>query len=136
MTDKRFCYYVVETQDASEHGGFVPSLVIEGEEGHSPMVGDSSKLQAPWVWGDTLAQAQEIAGVFNKRLGLTIQDVDRIVASSMFHKSAPVDEEEPQPTDSRPCIKCGQVLTLHHPADGQLAHDDYSYPDELCTVTL
>lgn len=78
-----FCYYVNAVQDVELHGGYVPSVVIENEAGHYPMEGDPTKHQAPWVWGKTLPVAEQLAREANARLGLTEDDVTRILMSSM-----------------------------------------------------
>jgi len=81
--NRRWCWYIAPAQDPKEHGGFVPSLVREDEPGHRPMTGDPAKLQTPWIWGNTLTEAQEIARQQNERLGITDDDAADIVASSM-----------------------------------------------------
>ena len=81
--DKLWCYYVSPTQDPSEHGGWVPSVVYEDDDGYYPLTGDLKKLQAPWVWGDTRAQAEKIAEQENRKLGLTPHNVALIISSSM-----------------------------------------------------
>lgn len=82
VTDKEWCYYVPAGQDPKEHGGYVPSLVVAGEAGHSPMVGQGPHA-APWVWGKTLVEAQEVCSVVNEGRGVTDEAADLIVASSM-----------------------------------------------------
>lgn len=77
-----FCYYVDPTQDISEHGGFVPSLVIENEPGHRLMLGQGP-LAAPWVWGDTIEQAERICDETNAKMGIDAKRAMRIVCSSM-----------------------------------------------------
>lgn len=84
----KYCYYIDSTQDTSVHGGFVPSIVVECEAGHYPMIGDPKTLQAPWVWGSDLETAEAIAASVNEGLGLTEADVVRIVASSMRAQNA------------------------------------------------
>lgn len=83
MTAKRMCYYVSPTQDPDEHGGYVPSVVYEGQPGHCPLVGDPDKHQAPYIWGQTLEQAEETADRANTRMGLTQADVFGIIGSSI-----------------------------------------------------
>lgn len=78
---KRFCYYIPLGQ--CDEKGFIPSVVIEGESGHSPMKGQG-EFASPWHWGMTMEIAEEIARDKNTSLGLTQEDVDEIVASSMF----------------------------------------------------
>ncbi len=86
---KPFCYYINPSQDPELHGGYVPSIVEANTPGHSPLTGDPAKHQAPWVWGKTLEQAEKTATAHNAKLGLSEGDVVRMVASSMFHATAP-----------------------------------------------
>ncbi len=82
---KRFCYYICPSQITTEHGGFVPSLVREGEAGYCPMTGSGGDCSQPWVWGKTLEEAEIIAAKYNSRqLGLSEEDVRDIIVSSMF----------------------------------------------------
>lgn len=71
---ERFCYYIpggrVEDDD-----GYHVAVVKEFESGY---------YLTDWVWGPTLEDAQKIAKTMNTKLGLTDEDVDRIVVSSMF----------------------------------------------------
>ncbi len=82
LTEKRWCYYIPAVQDTDLHGGFVPSLVVENESGHSPMTGATGK-EAPWVWGKTLEQAEATARAVNAKRGISERDALMIVASSM-----------------------------------------------------
>ncbi len=74
----RFCYYVSPAQEPP----FVPSIVRENEPGHAPLIGRDDLAQ-PWVWGDTLAEAEAVCAEANRKLGLSQDDVDAIIASSM-----------------------------------------------------
>jgi hypothetical protein len=78
----KFCYYVDPTQDTRVYGGYVPSVVIEGESGHYPMLGQG-EYAAPWVWGTDLKLANQCAIEKNHDLGLTEERVAQIIASSM-----------------------------------------------------
>lgn len=78
----KWCYYIPEAQDAAEHGGYVPSVVEENEPGHSPLLG-RGKCAAPWVWGKTLKEAQEICDAQNLKIGVSKEEAWRIVASSL-----------------------------------------------------
>jgi hypothetical protein len=78
--DKRKCFYVNELM-LTEHG-YIPSMVTEGEPGHSPMKGNGPFAQ-PWYWGHDLDKAKEIAKKANEELGLTEDDVTTILLSSM-----------------------------------------------------
>lgn len=79
---KPFCYYVPEDQDTKLYGGFVPSVVIENESGHYPMLGNGAHA-SPWVWGDTHEKAQQIADQVNAKRGVSKAEAERIVDSSM-----------------------------------------------------
>ena len=81
----RQCYYISPSQNPDEYGGYVPSLVVENEPGHSPLVGDPAKHQAPWIWGQTLVEAETICNKLNAKHGLSELDQHKIVASSMRH---------------------------------------------------
>ena len=78
----KYCYYINPDQDTNEHGGYVPSIVVEGEDGHRPLLGNGP-CAAPWVWGTDLKVAQQIAAERNDRIGITPQRATQIVASSM-----------------------------------------------------
>lgn len=82
-TTRRRCYWINEAQDPGVHGGYVPSVVVEGEAGHTPLLGDGTAA-APWVWGATLEAAQAACEATNARLGLTPGDVLAIRMSSML----------------------------------------------------
>jgi hypothetical protein len=82
---KRTCVYVPET--ALTKHGYVPSIVTEGEPGHSPLAG-SGEGAAPWYWGHDLDKARAIAMEMNEQMGLTERDVLEIVLSSMNAQEA------------------------------------------------
>ena len=82
MKTKRWCYWINETQDPNEHGGYVPSVVTENEPGHQPLLG-SGEGAAPWVWGKTLAEAKATCKAANEKRGFSDEDCWNIVASSM-----------------------------------------------------
>ncbi len=85
MTTKdepRRCYYISPMQ-YDEGRGFVPSLVIEHEAGHSPMRG-RGEFAEPWYWGKTMDRAKEVCDRYNlDHFGLSRKQTLRIVASSM-----------------------------------------------------
>jgi hypothetical protein len=71
-----------------EGRGFVPSLVIENEAGHSPMRGRTDD-QEPWYWGKTLDNARQTCDRVNlQRYGISRKTQLRIVASSMRASNA------------------------------------------------
>lgn len=73
MSNPRRCYYILESVDKGED--IFPSIVVEGEEGHYP---------TDWNWGKDMDQAKKCAAELNEELGLSQEDVDNIVMSSMF----------------------------------------------------
>lgn len=80
---KRRCFWIDPSQVPDE-GGYVPSLVVEGEPGHSPMRGDPAKFQSPWYWGKTLVEANSMAIKMNyEQFGLGPSQCNEIVLSSM-----------------------------------------------------
>ena len=81
MNDKRMCYVIIPHQREEE--GYIPSLVIENESGHSPMIGKDN-LSTPWYWGKTIAEAEAICAKVNlEKFGLTPEETLKIVLSSM-----------------------------------------------------
>jgi len=78
---KRFCYTAITGQ--FDKNGYIPSAVFEGEKGHRPMMGQG-KFAAPWYWGKTYGECQEIADLMNEDLGLTKAEAFKIVGKSMF----------------------------------------------------
>lgn len=81
-TAPRQCMYI-SPLEYDEGRGFVPSLVVENEAGHSPMRGQG-KFAEPWYWGKTLERANEVCDRVNKqRYNISPKTAARIVASSM-----------------------------------------------------
>lgn len=78
----KYCFWMNECQNPKEHGGYVPSIVIEDDPGHYPMVGDPKKCQAPWVWGD-LETARRIAKERNNSMGISDERAREICDSSI-----------------------------------------------------
>lgn len=77
----RQCFYIDLAQ--SDEEGFIPSIVTEGEAGHSPMTGTGPHA-APWHWGPTYEQATAQASEQNRKVfGLDDDEALEIVASSM-----------------------------------------------------
>lgn len=82
MAKPRRCFYIPNGQ-FDEHG-YIPSLVTEGEPGHTPLRGDPAKFQAPWYWGKTYESATANCAAENlETFGLTEAEAAEIVASSM-----------------------------------------------------
>ncbi len=84
---RRHCHVIVEAAnpEASQEkwGGYMPSMVIEGEAGDYPMQGGDHKWAVPWIWGKTKDEANKACDAYNKRRGLSEKDVNDIVYSSM-----------------------------------------------------
>ena len=78
---QRFCYTIIEGQ-VDERGRYIPSTVFEGEKGHHPMTGADAATQ-PWTWGDTLAEAEKVCASKNESMGLSADDVNQIIGTSM-----------------------------------------------------
>ena len=79
----KHCYTIPIGQDPAVHGGYVPSLVIEGKSGHYPLTG-RGKHSMPWVWGKTLEEAQATCASYNLRhFGVDENAEFRIVLSTM-----------------------------------------------------
>lgn len=80
---KRQCLWISASQDPKIYGGYVPSLVVENEPGHSPLLGKGVGA-SPWTWGMDLKQAQEVCDKYNQdKLGLSKEECLQIVGSSM-----------------------------------------------------
>ncbi len=78
----RHCFVILDSQFHPERG-FVPSLVTEGEPGHSPMAG-RGELSEPWYWGTDIETARRICAKANlDDFGLDQDAADEIVASSV-----------------------------------------------------
>jgi hypothetical protein len=80
MVEKRMCYIVQIGQ--CDENGYIPSVVVEGEAGHSPLTG-RSEFSRPWYWGKTYEEAEATCKNMNTEMGLTDHDVTTIVWSSM-----------------------------------------------------
>jgi hypothetical protein len=77
----RFCYTILDSSRA-EDGQYIPVAVYEGKPGYYPMTG-SDELAAPWKWGNDYNKALKTAKEMNERMGLSEEEVDNIIASSM-----------------------------------------------------
>ena len=83
---RRYCYTVVDAdhQDPKKHGGFMPSMIIEGETGHYPMQGGDHQWAVPWSWGKTVKAASAACERFNAdRLGVS-KEVAAEIKDSTF----------------------------------------------------
>jgi hypothetical protein len=82
MNEPRQCFAILPAQFHPELG-YVPSLVTEGEAGHSPMVG-RGELSEPWYWGTDYEEAKRICAKANQEtFGLTEAEALDILASSI-----------------------------------------------------
>jgi len=82
---RRFCYTAVDGdhQDPEKHGGFMPSMIVEGESGHYPMQGGDHQHAVPWIWGKTIEEASETCERFNAdRLGMSRAVANEIEVST------------------------------------------------------
>jgi len=78
------CYVIVPGQ--RDDNGIIPSVVKEGETGHFPLMGKDGK--SPCHWGHTNDAAQKVCDWMNEMLGLSRNDVDRMVGASMRRVTA------------------------------------------------
>lgn len=78
----RRCYVILPGQMDPELG-YIPSLVVEDEAGHSPLTG-RGELSQPWYWGKDYDEAKAHCDRMNQQdFGLTPTDAADIVVSSM-----------------------------------------------------
>lgn len=82
-TAPRRCYWI-PAEPWKDTGKWVPSIIVEDEPGHSPLAGDPAKLQTPWYWGTTYAEAKATADRMNlEDFGITETDMAAILLSSL-----------------------------------------------------
>ena len=74
-----FMYWVDEWSLDPERG-YRPSIVVEDTAGHFPNGGGETE---PWYWGFDLEAARAIAHRRNAAMGVSIEDEQRIMESSM-----------------------------------------------------
>jgi hypothetical protein len=80
--------YWIDARPYKDTGKWVPSVIVEGVAGHTPMAGDPAKLQQPWFWGDSYPEAQATCREVNAELGITEEEALRILMSSMRAQGA------------------------------------------------
>ena len=80
MTTRRTCIFVSETMLTKD--GYIPSVVTEDEPGHAPLTGNGD-FARPWYWGHDIVEARRLAREYNEQLGLSEDDVQAIILSSM-----------------------------------------------------
>lgn len=78
---KPWCYWINEGQEPDPEHGYIPSIVVERDPGHYPLVG-RGPYATPWYWGD-LDMAQKIAKEQNEKMGVSEERAILIVASSI-----------------------------------------------------
>jgi hypothetical protein len=89
LNDKQhWCYYMPVDQDPKEHGGYVPAIVIADQSGYRPLTGQGEG-SAPYIWGDSIEDAQNQVEIQNSRIGVNTLEATRIVSSSMFPGARP-----------------------------------------------
>lgn len=66
--------YFVNPAVKTKHGAFILCIAEEDEPGY---------YQTNWEWDATLKKAQELAQRMNDRLGITAEEAERIVLSTM-----------------------------------------------------
>jgi hypothetical protein len=81
-TEARWCFIITDAKGPG--GGFVPSRVNENDARRYLMAGNG-RYAAPWEWGDTREEAEQVCADANRRLGHGAEVVKDIVAS---HRSA------------------------------------------------
>jgi hypothetical protein len=79
----KICYYVPDGQFEMIDGKkqHIPSVIKEGEKGHFPMTGKED--QQPWYWG-SFEDACKLADEMNEKLGLSKEEVHKMILASMF----------------------------------------------------
>ena len=74
--------YWVPAEPWKKTGKWVPSVIVEGVSGHTPMAGNGTCAQ-PWFWGNSYLEAQEVATQVNAERGVTLEDMVQILFSSL-----------------------------------------------------
>jgi len=73
MTEKRMAMFIMETE-TNDQGEYRALIAVEGESGY---------YKTDWFWGASLELAEEVAKERNKRMGLTDEEVQKIILSTM-----------------------------------------------------
>ncbi len=81
MNIKRQCFWLLESEPSTSHPNhYRVCQVTENKPGYRPTGGgEGDQAVEPWYWDH-----QTCAAMNEKRHGLTPEEVDKIVASSMF----------------------------------------------------
>ena len=87
--ERRFALVCLHETDTLEDGQvkYIPCMVKEGEGGYFPMRGNPAEHQSPWYFGNSHETCSRLCDEYNKRLGLSEEDVREIVLSSMRYDS-------------------------------------------------
>lgn len=95
----RQCFYILA--DQFDENGYIPSLITEGQAGHSPLTGNGAHA-SPWYWGESYREAQAVCAAENAKLGISAKDTALIVASSIRASRADcAPEPDSSPEDSQ-----------------------------------
>jgi hypothetical protein len=73
LLNRRKAYFVMDAE-RDEKGDIIPCIAIEKEPGY---------FKTDWAWGKSLTEALKIAEKMNAKLGITKEDADKIVMSTM-----------------------------------------------------
>ena len=73
MPDTRKAYFILESQ-TNDKGEFRALVAVENESGY---------YKTDWFWGSNLDQAEEIAREKNLAMGISSDDANLIILSSM-----------------------------------------------------
>jgi hypothetical protein len=74
--------YWVPAEPWKKTGKWVPSVIVEGVSGHTPMAGNGTCAQ-PWFWGYSYPEARDACTRVNAELGITLEDMVEILFSSL-----------------------------------------------------
>ena len=84
--EQRFALICLHETDTLPDGQvkYIPCMITEGVPGYRTMRGNPAEHQAPWYFGNTHVTCMKYCGEYNKRLGLSDEDVREIVRNSMW----------------------------------------------------
>lgn len=89
--DVRICYFI-SGEEYVEGKGYRAAIITENQPGYRltgtwPHKGKRGEVM-PYFWGRSLKKANEVAKEMNRRMGLSPEDVAKIVSSSMHGPQA------------------------------------------------
>jgi len=73
MQNKRIAFFVLERQ-RNDKGEFQALIAVEGKKGY---------YTTDWFWGTDFATAEAVADARNDRMGISIIEAFKIIASTM-----------------------------------------------------